>query len=78
VNITMNEKPADVAAGLTLAEIAELLKPGADVLILNGFPAAPATSEAKPGSGLMAPRVGIAASHLANQVVRLILGRRTD
>ena len=39
----MNEKPAAVAAGLTLAEIAELLKPGADVLILNGFPAAPAT-----------------------------------
>jgi sulfur carrier protein ThiS adenylyltransferase len=32
------------------------------------------TSEAKPGSGLMAPRVGIAASHQANQVVRIILG----
>lgn len=31
-------------------------------------------SEAKPGSGLMAPRVGIAASHQANQVLRLILG----
>jgi sulfur carrier protein ThiS adenylyltransferase len=31
-------------------------------------------SEARPGSGLMAPRVGIAASHQANQVVRLILG----
>jgi sulfur carrier protein ThiS adenylyltransferase len=31
-------------------------------------------SEAKPGSGLMAPRVGIAAAHQANQVVRLILG----
>lgn len=31
-------------------------------------------SEAKPGSGLMAPRVGIAASHQANQVVRIILG----
>jgi len=31
-------------------------------------------SEAEPGSGLMAPRVGIAAHHQANQVVRLILG----
>lgn len=31
-------------------------------------------SEARPGSGLMAPRVGIAASHQANQVVRLLLG----
>ncbi len=31
-------------------------------------------SEAKQGQGLMAPRVGIAASHQANQVVRLILG----
>lgn len=32
------------------------------------------TSEAQPGSGLMAPRVGIAAGHQANQVVRIILG----
>jgi sulfur carrier protein ThiS adenylyltransferase len=31
-------------------------------------------SEAKPGNGLMAPRVGIAAGHQANQVVRIILG----
>jgi sulfur carrier protein ThiS adenylyltransferase len=31
-------------------------------------------SEARPGSGLMAPRVGIAAGHQANQVVRIILG----
>ncbi len=31
-------------------------------------------SEAKPGSGLMAPRVGIAAHHQANQAVRIILG----
>ena len=31
-------------------------------------------SEALPGSGLMAPRVGIAAGHQANQVVRIILG----
>ena len=31
-------------------------------------------SAAAPGSGLMAPRVGIAASHQANQAVRIILG----
>jgi sulfur carrier protein ThiS adenylyltransferase len=31
-------------------------------------------SEARPGSGLMAPRVGIAASHQANQVLRILLG----
>jgi sulfur carrier protein ThiS adenylyltransferase len=31
-------------------------------------------SEARPGNGLMAPRVGIAANHQANQVIRCILG----
>jgi len=31
-------------------------------------------AEAKPGQGLMAPRVGIAAHHQANQVLRLLLG----
>jgi sulfur carrier protein ThiS adenylyltransferase len=31
-------------------------------------------SEAAPGNGLMAPRVGIAAHHQANQVIRLLLG----
>ena len=31
-------------------------------------------SEAAPGNGLMAPRVGIAASHQANQVIRVLLG----
>ncbi len=38
-------------------------------------------SEARPGQGLMAPRVGIAAHHQANQVLRLIVGeeeRRRD
>ena len=32
------------------------------------------TSEAMPGRGLMAPRVGVAASHQANAVLRLLLG----
>ena len=31
-------------------------------------------SEARPGVGLMAPRVGIAAHHQANQILRLLLG----
>lgn len=33
-------------------------------------------SEATEGRGLMAPRVGIAASHQANQVVRIIMGEK--
>lgn len=35
-------------------------------------------SEAKPGSGLMAPRVSIAAGHQANQVVRIILEKEEE
>lgn len=31
-------------------------------------------AEARPGQGLMAPRVGIAAHHQANQVLRILLG----
>jgi sulfur carrier protein ThiS adenylyltransferase len=33
-------------------------------------------SEARPGRGLMAPRVGIAANHQANQVLEILLGER--
>jgi len=33
-----------------------------------------AVSEAAPGNGLMAPRVGIAAHHQANQAIRILLG----
>ena len=32
------------------------------------------TSAAGPGHGLMAPRVGIAAHHQANQILRILLG----
>ena len=32
------------------------------------------TSEAKPGNGLMAPRVAVCAAHQANMVLRLLLG----
>lgn len=35
-------------------------------------------SAARPGSGLMAPRVGIAAHHQANLVLRLILGEEDE
>jgi sulfur carrier protein ThiS adenylyltransferase len=31
-------------------------------------------TEARPGEGLMAPRVGVAAHHQANAVVRILLG----
>lgn len=31
-------------------------------------------TEARPGEGLMAPRVGVAAHHQANAVIRLLLG----
>lgn len=40
MNIRINEKPAVVADGMTLGDAAERHKAGADVLILNGFPAA--------------------------------------
>jgi sulfur carrier protein ThiS adenylyltransferase len=41
MKILLNEKPAEIEEGLTLLSVAERYKPGADVLILNGFPAAP-------------------------------------
>ncbi|MCK5860858.1 MAG: sulfur carrier protein ThiS adenylyltransferase ThiF, partial [Candidatus Hydrogenedentes bacterium] len=33
-------------------------------------------SAARPGHGLMAPRVGVAAHHQANAVMRLLLGEK--
>jgi sulfur carrier protein ThiS adenylyltransferase len=33
------------------------------------------TSAAGPGQGFMAPRVGIAAHHQANQILRILLGK---
>lgn len=43
MKIRINEKWADASDGITLAELAINYRPGADVLILNGFPAAPDT-----------------------------------
>ena len=38
IAITVIERPAAVAAGTTLCEARDALKPGADVVIYNGFP----------------------------------------
>lgn len=43
MKIKINEKNIEIEVGLTLAALAERHKPGADVLILNGFPASPGT-----------------------------------
>ena len=39
VQITLNEHPLSVRAGMKLFELADLRKPDADLLVLNGFPA---------------------------------------
>ena len=44
MNIRINEKPAVIESGLTLGELAARHKTGADVLILNGFPAIATTT----------------------------------
>jgi len=36
------------------------------------------TTEAKPGTGLMSPRVGVAAHHQANAVLRILLGKNPE
>jgi sulfur carrier protein ThiS adenylyltransferase len=43
MNIRINEQAAVIAEGLTVGQVAEQSRPGADVLILNGFPAPPDT-----------------------------------
>lgn len=48
MKIRINEHPAEVAPGISLAALAEQYKLGADVLILNGFPA-PAATQLKEG-----------------------------
>jgi sulfur carrier protein ThiS adenylyltransferase len=35
-------------------------------------------TEAKPGTGLMSPRVGVAAHHQANAVLRILLGKNSE
>lgn len=41
--IRINEQTATVPDGLTVSQLTQRFRPGADVLILNGFPAAPET-----------------------------------
>lgn len=43
MNISLNEKKITVAESVTIATLADQYRPGADVLILNGFPAAGGT-----------------------------------
>lgn len=57
MKISLNEKPHTIDSGLTLADIAARHKPGADVLILNGFPAPPET-ELKEGDSAFLIRRG--------------------
>jgi len=57
VNLRINEKPADIMDGLTLGAVADLYKAGADVLILNGFPA-PAETALSDGDELFLIRRG--------------------
>ncbi len=40
MRVTINEQAVELASGTTLLQAAELCKPGADILIVNGFPAA--------------------------------------
>lgn len=43
MNILINEKTTIITDGLTMGQVAKQFRPGADVLILNGFPAPPET-----------------------------------
>lgn len=43
MQIRLNEQVTTIADGLTVGDLAQQLRPGADVLILNGFPVPPET-----------------------------------
>ena len=63
--------PLVAASGMAGTDPANLIKTKkmGNLYICGDF-----TSEAKPGSGLMAPRVAVCANHQANQIVRLLVG----
>jgi len=64
-------RPLVCASGLAGHDAANLIRTcrmGPIILVGDG------TAEARQGRGLMAPRVGVAAHHQANAVLRLILG----
>lgn len=43
MRVFVNEQPQEVEAGATVAALAQRFKPGADVLVVNGFPVEPST-----------------------------------
>jgi sulfur carrier protein ThiS adenylyltransferase len=70
------ERPLVMAsglAGLFGSNSIKTRKFGANVYVIGDL-----VNEAAPGVGLMAPRVGIAASHQANAVLRLLMGEPAE
>jgi sulfur carrier protein ThiS adenylyltransferase len=43
IHISLNEQQRSVSAGTTVGELRDLIKPDADILIVNGFPSSPGT-----------------------------------
>jgi sulfur carrier protein ThiS adenylyltransferase len=74
MNIRINEKVTEVKDGLTLGDVAELYKPGADVLILNGFPA-PTDCLLKDGDELFLIRRGEVPTE--EELAHLMVARHT-
>ena len=57
-------------SALEMADAIKTRKVGRNLCVVGDL-----TSGAKPGGGLMAPRVGIAAHHQANAVLQIIMGK---
>lgn len=74
MQIRINEQTASVSAQATVDELARQFRPGADVLILNGFPALPETV-VKPGDELFLIRRGEVPS--AEELEYLLAARHT-
>ncbi|TLN24106.1 hypothetical protein FDZ71_02140, partial [bacterium] len=47
LQIYLNEKNCEIKEGLSAGEVRDLRKPGADIIVINGFPASPETRLAK-------------------------------
>lgn len=74
MNIRINEQETSIAQGLSVGAIAHLHKPGADVLILNGFPTDPDTAVTE-GDELFLIKRGEVPS--ADELERLMAARHT-
>lgn len=70
------ERPAVCGSGMAGAHSANTIRTKRK--FGNIYVVGDETEEARPGQGLMAPRVGVAAHHQANAVMRLILGLAPD